>query len=84
MLSWFAALARMEALKKGKAAFKNDDSGNVHQIVGKISFEDEKLIENIKTFVTNLEKAKPAALKGRLIAKITVCSTMGIGLKISI
>lgn len=74
----------VEALKKGKAAYKNDDTGNIHQLVGKVSFDDQKLIENIKTFVENLEKTKPAAVKGRLISNITVCSTMGAGMKVKI
>jgi large subunit ribosomal protein L1 len=72
------------ALKRGKAAFKNDDTGNIHQIVGKVSFDDMKLIENIKAFISALEKAKPAGFKGKMIANIVVCSTMGVGLKISI
>lgn len=72
----------VEALKKGKAAFKNDDTANVHQVVGKLSFDDAKLIENIKTFIEAVEKNKPAAFKGKLIANITVCSTMGRGIKI--
>ncbi len=74
----------VEALKKGRAAFKNDDSANIHQAVGKVSFEDAKLIENIKVFIEAIEKAKPAAFKGRLITNITVCSTMGNGIKISL
>ena len=74
----------IEALKKGRVTFKNDDSGNIHQLVGKVSFEDEKLLENVKTFITVLEKTKPATLKGKLIAKISICSTMGVGLKIII
>lgn len=74
----------VEALKKGKAAYKNDDSGNVHQVVGKLSFEDKKLIENIETFIKSVEKAKPSGLKGKLIANISVCSTMGVSLKISV
>lgn len=73
----------VEALKKGKAAFKSDDGGNVHQIVGKVSFEENKLVENIKAFLESLEKAKPASLKGKLIAGITICSTMGKGVKIA-
>lgn len=72
------------ALKKGKAAFKNDSTGNIHQAVGKVSFLEEKLIENIQTFIAGVEKAKPAGLKGKLISNITLCSTMGVGLKISI
>lgn len=71
------------ALKKGKAAFKNDDSGNIHQLVGKISFDENKIIENIKSFIDAVEKSKPSGLKGKLISNISVCSTMGVGLKVS-
>jgi large subunit ribosomal protein L1 len=73
----------VEALKKGKASFKNDSSGNVHQAVGKLSFDDEKIVENVKAFIENVEKAKPSGLKGKLIKNISICSTMGIGLKIT-
>ena len=73
----------VEALKKGKAAFKNDDTANVHQLVGKLSFEDAKLAENIKAFIDAVEKAKPAAFKGKLISGISVCSSMGFGIKVS-
>jgi large subunit ribosomal protein L1 len=74
----------VEALKKGKAAFKNDDSGNIHQALGKVSFEENKLIENIKTFITGVEKSKPAAFKGKLISGVSICSTMGAGVKINV
>lgn len=74
----------VEALKKGKAAFKNDDSSNIHQVAGKISFEENKLVENIKKFIEAVEKIKPASLKGKLIANITVCSTMGQGIKVKL
>ncbi|MDQ1284338.1 MAG: ribosomal protein [Patescibacteria group bacterium] len=73
----------VEALKKGKAAFKNDNSGNIHQAVGKLSFDEAKIIENIKTFIASVEKAKPAAAKGKLVSNISVSSTMGVGLKIA-
>jgi large subunit ribosomal protein L1 len=73
----------VEALKKGKAAFKNDDTGNIHQVIGKVSFDEAKLIENIKVFLDNISKAKPVGLKGRLIGSVTLCSTMGPGVKIS-
>ena len=72
------------ALKKGKAAFKNDDTSNIHQVVGKLSFAEDNLAENIKVFVGAVEKTKPATLKGKLISNITVCSTMGQGIKISL
>jgi large subunit ribosomal protein L1 len=71
------------ALKKGKAAFKNDDTGNIHQVVGKISFTFKQLQENIQIFLTTLEKFKPTGLKGKFISGITICSTMGKGIKIS-
>lgn len=74
----------VEALKKGKAAFKNDDTGNIHQVVGKVSFSEEKLVENINAFLSSIEKAKPAGLKGKFIASVTVCSTMGQGIKIGL
>jgi large subunit ribosomal protein L1 len=74
----------VEALKKGRAAFKNDDSANIHQAVGKVSFEDAKLVENIKTFIEAVEKAKPAAFKGKMISNITICSTMGKGIRIKL
>lgn len=72
------------ALKKGKATFKNDRSGNVHQPVGKLSFKDAELLENIKSLVAGVEKVKPVALKGKLISNISLSSTMGVGLKISL
>ncbi|HRZ95108.1 MAG TPA: 50S ribosomal protein L1 [Candidatus Moranbacteria bacterium] len=74
----------VEALKKGKAAYKNDSNGNVHQLIGKISFDEAKLVENVKTFIDSVEKAKPAGLKGKLVKNISICSTMGAGLKVKI
>jgi large subunit ribosomal protein L1 len=74
----------VEALKKGKAAFKNDNSGNLHQAVGKISFDNPKLVENIKAFISAVEKAKPQGFKGKLIKNISLTSTMGPGLRISL
>jgi len=71
------------ALKKGKAAFKSDAGANIHQVIGKISFDDAKLIENFQTFVKSVEKVKPAKLKGKLFSSINICSTMGVGIKIN-
>jgi len=74
----------VEALRKGKTAFKNDDTGNIHQVIGKVSFEEDKLVENIQIFLENVSKVKPGGLKGKLIGNITLCSTMGAGIKISL
>ncbi len=74
----------VDALKKGRAAYKTDNSGNIHQVVGKLSFTDERLLENIKAFLESVEKAKPASFKGKLIKNISLCSTMGVGVKVAI
>jgi large subunit ribosomal protein L1 len=74
----------IDALKKGKAAFKNDDTGNIHQIVGKVSFDNAKLAENINTFIDALEKAKPAGTKGAFFKNVYLTSAMGPSVKIVI
>lgn len=73
----------VEMLQSGKKiAFKNDDTGNIHQVIGKLSFEAKKLEENLTTFVQAVEKGKPDGLKGKFIASITLSSSMGPGLKV--
>ena len=71
-------------LKKGKVAFKNDDTANIHQIVGKISLDDKNILENYQVFLTAINKAKPSGAKGIYIKKISMCSTMGPGIKIEL
>lgn len=72
----------IEMIKKGKANFKNDNTGNVHQIIGKISFKEDQLKENFDTFVKAVEKSKGDGVKGKLIKKVVVCSTMSPGIKV--
>ncbi|MBN2137006.1 MAG: 50S ribosomal protein L1 [Sedimentisphaerales bacterium] len=60
----------------GKVEFRNDAGGNVHAVVGKQSFESEKLNENIEAFITHIKKIKPQAAKGTYIKKICVSATM--------
>ena len=69
--------ATVAALKKGKADFRNDTGGNLHQLVGKTSWEEAKLIENVKILLEAVRKAKPAKSKGTFIRGVVVCATMG-------
>jgi len=71
-------------MKAGKIAFKNDDTGNIHQVIGRASFEPEKIKENLNTFLSALKKTKPTTLKATFIHSCTICSTMGPGIKIEI
>jgi large subunit ribosomal protein L1 len=68
----------------GKVEFRNDAGGNVHVVVGKQSFDANKLVENIEAFVSHLKKIKPTASKGTYIKKMCISSTMGPSLLINI
>lgn len=68
----------------GKVEFRNDAGGNVHAVVGRQSFEPQKLIENVEAFVAHIKKIKPAAAKGTFIKKVCLSSTMGPGITLSI
>ncbi|NLL44708.1 MAG: 50S ribosomal protein L1 [Mollicutes bacterium] len=71
-------------VKKGRVEYRTDTFGNVHAIIGKISFEEQKLIDNLDAFVSVIIKSKPATVKGNYIKNITISSTMGPGIKIDI
>ena len=74
----------VQELKKGKVSFKNDDTGNVHITIGKVSFSSKKLRENYETTLEVIKKARPASAKGIYIKNISISSTMGPGIKINI
>lgn len=69
--------------KAGKVVFRNDAAGNVHAVVGKMSFDEAKLTDNIQAFIDHIVSLKPAAVKGVYIRGITICGTMSPGVKIS-
>jgi len=73
----------VEELKKGKIEYRNDATGVVHAPIGKISFEEEALLENFYTLMKALEKDKPPTVKGRYIKSVYLSSTMGPGVKVN-
>lgn len=71
------------ALKKGKISYKNDSTGNVHAVIGKTSFTDEQLKENISAFLDELKRSKPSSSKGTFIKYLSVNATMGPGIPVT-
>lgn len=70
--------------KAGKVEFRNDSSGNIHAPVGKLSFDEQKLVENIKAFVDHIQSLRPAALKGQFIKGVTISATMSPGIRVAV
>ena len=69
--------------KSGQVQYKNDKAGIVHAGIGKLNFNDEDLLENIRAFYNSIHKSKPDSIKGSFIKKVTIASTMGFGLEIN-
>ena len=76
--------AAVREFKAGKVEFRADKGGNVHAGVGKVSFDDDKLVANITTFVDQIRAAKPAGVKGNYVKSITLSATMSPGIPISV
>jgi len=74
----------VEELKKGKISFKNDDTGNVHAVIGKVSFKTNQLLENYEALLNAVKKAKPTGSKGVYLKNIAISSSMGPGIKVQI
>lgn len=60
----------------GKVEFRNDSGGNVHAVVGKVSFDESKLAENIETFISHIKRLKPGTAKGTYVKKVCISATM--------
>ena len=71
-------------VKKGKVEYRTDSFGNVHVSIGKVSFDDAKLVENLQAFVSLIIKSKPSVVKGEYVKNISVSSTMGPRIKIDL
>ncbi|MDA8578827.1 50S ribosomal protein L1 [Rhodobacteraceae bacterium] len=76
--------AAVKAAKGGEVQFKAEKGGVVHAGVGKASFDEAKLVENVKAFVDAVVKAKPSGAKGAYMKKIALSSTMGAGVTIDV
>ncbi|MDD9332657.1 MAG: 50S ribosomal protein L1, partial [Bartonella sp.] len=72
----------VKAAKGGAVEFRVEKSGIVHAGIGKASLGIEKIVENIRAFVSAVTKAKPQGAKGEYIKRVAVSSTMGVGIKV--
>ncbi|MDQ7792723.1 MAG: 50S ribosomal protein L1 [Clostridia bacterium] len=79
----FDVAQAVREVKAGKISYRVDKAGNVHAPVGKVSFDDEKLIENVRTLIDALIRAKPPAAKGQYLKGVSLTSTMGPGVRIN-
>jgi large subunit ribosomal protein L1 len=76
--------AAVREFKGGKVEYRTDKSGNVHARVGKMSFDETKLVENIQVFIDQIRHAKPAGLKGNYILSTTISATMSPGIQVAL
>jgi len=77
-------LKAINEVKAGRVEYRTDSFGNIHALIGKVSFSDEDLLENLNAFVANILKIKPATVKGDYVKNITITTTMGPGIKVSL
>ena len=70
-------------VKAGRVEYRTDSFGNVHGIIGKVSFTEEQLLENLNAFMATILKVKPATVKGDYVKNVSITTTMGPGIKIS-
>jgi len=80
----FDVARAVKEVKAGKIEFRVDKTGNVNTSIGKVSFENQKLIENFQTLVDTINRAKPSSAKGIYMRNITISSTMGPGFKLDV
>ena len=71
-------------VKAGRVEYRTDSFGNIHAIIGKVSFSEADLVDNFNAFVSTILKVKPATVKGDYIKNVAVSSTMGPGIKVSL
>jgi large subunit ribosomal protein L1 len=74
----------VEDVKKGKVEYRADKEGNIHSIIGKVSFTDEALLANLQALITEIKRVKPQTVKGEYIKNVSISATMGPGIKVLI
>lgn len=79
----FDIVRAVQEVKAGKIEYRVDKAGNIHAPIGKVSFSTDKLLENLRTLIDTLVRARPAAAKGQYLKTISVSSTMGPGVKVN-
>ena len=72
----------VEQVKAGRVEYRTDSFGNIHGVIGKVSFSEEDLIANLDAFVNTILRIKPATVKGEYVKNISISSTMGPGIKV--
>lgn len=74
----------IDDVKKGRVEYRTDSYGNVHAIIGKVSFDANKLVENLDAIVDVILKSKPSTVKGQYLKNISISATMGPGIKVDL
>ena len=74
----------IDAVRKGKITLKNDDTANLHQILGKVSFDETQIVENFEAFIKKLQKNKPSSSKGIFLKEIYLSTTMGPSIRVEV
>tara|TARA_B100001057_G_scaffold444490_1_gene481425 strand:- start:317 stop:991 length:675 start_codon:yes stop_codon:yes gene_type:complete len=74
----------IDNINKGLVAYKSDKAGTIHAALGKLSFAESQITENVNSFIEEIKKIKPSGLKGNFINSVYISSTMGFGLKVEI
>ena len=74
----------IEAAKGGQVEFRAEKAGVIHAGIGKASFSEGDLVENLRAFMDAITKAKPSGMKGTYMRKVSICSTMGPGIRLDL